>query len=381
MNCYLCGQNGARSWWGIGILDGKIYYHEHCAARIKCKFCEEPLPSGTLIKQLGGDTYSGNIMPGSIVHLNCTSARCGICKLTIGTEIQRKSNDGLLYHDSCAFDSDCSYCQTPIKLGYFKSSPGSGIRHFSPCSSTVCNLCSKIIGVYGSAFTIDGLEFHGDCLYQSDCYACKKNHGGARIADGPERALRHIACSIERCPDCQEYLGDEPIRRIDGKDYHRHEDANRGLCGPICECCQIINYDEDALTLKPYSNEKYRHTTCNGEPCAVCDLPLGLSNTIEEFHPRDLTCRLVHDQCLLTCRSCGIYSPIMSKIKLDPVLTTENKKLMPKSIKQSWMALWVILRRQRVMITDYGQEKVIPLPPDIRSLILETFIQDQSHRL
>lgn len=383
MECYLCGRPGALSFWCIGILDDKIPFHPECALHIKCRFCEEEIKSGSTIKQLGASSYMGHVIESNITHLCCSSSICPICDKIVGTATQTSSKDGKVYHNDCVWNLQCLNCKA-VMGGHGFISVGKEIRHNSSCSSGVCPLCKEIIGSQFRSFTDDGGEYHSICLANTECYVCKQSYQGYhghKIADGSEKSIRHVTCSIERCHECQEYMGIDTWRRVEDKIYHRNADANRGLCGPVCECCRMVDYTKDLQTLKLYSNGKYRHTTCSGPPCMVCSLPLGLPDTVQGiFTKDDEELMLIHKECSFTCQKCGMLGPLMTSLALDPILTIKNKKLMPLLIKQSYITLWVILSRQQTTIIDYGQTRKIPLPRDVKSLILETFIQNENFR-
>src|ERR1019366_4588658 len=77
-------------------------------------------------------------------------------------------------------------------------------------------------------------------------------------------------CNSAKCAEFDRYIGNSPIRTVNGKLYH----GGFKWHGPTCDICKEATSD-DFANLLPTDDGIYRHTTCDLRECIICLEVLG----------------------------------------------------------------------------------------------------------
>lgn len=378
--CRFCGSGDAHSMIHL-LTGGRVPLHPKCLAQIPCRGCHQNLRDGERVQVYDDGTKSKKSHALlRFAHADCSSGKCRICDKAIGKESSTTSTNNLEYHRGCLSLLCCSNCGDPtVGKGKFVG-VGKEVRHAETCSGETCPCCQETIGTAFWQGAADGVQYHVSCVGKAKCYVCSKVGSSTKVIDGIT-GIRHSTCSIERCEMCHQYMSDYRVRVVEGLYYHGS--PVKGCSGgPRCECCDTTD-PEDHEILKRQTNGKYRHTTCNGEPCAVCGLPLGKENSTAElrFTEGEEKVPRLHNKCCYACPKCPrVIQPLLSKIPFHPELNFENKKLLPRIVKRSLIALFGALKYRRIGIIENGVEKTMVVPRDVRLLIMNLVLQDQTFR-
>lgn len=375
--CVVCSGPGIHydlSTW-YTITGKEIYIHRKCAESIKCVSCHEEFDNTRYTAPRIKNDGAG------MQHCNCNSTKCPVCYKSIGTAVSVKiptndkstTTDGSGYihcHKSCAEKLTCTKCKLPCEnIEEFIIEDLN--NHHKDCSSETCSICNKIIGPNSQTIIDDNVVYHTSCLNLAICYVCRGLGYGEKTFDTGV-GFRHINCSIKKCHECYQYMGQSQGLIIEGKLYHG-DPIRAPLCSPVCDCCSTRDFHNKEINLKLQPNGKYRHTTCDGSPCAVCSLPLGRTETVRYIHnSREEDPILIHKQCCFTCQKCDSTDPNMNKIGPDKYMIEENKKTLPRITKRAWVTLYLVLTHK---------PSGVNIPRDVVRLILETFIQNREFRI
>lgn len=381
--CVICGDARIHydlsTWYAV---NGKeIYVHRKCIKSVKCISCQQELDNTEYgFRKIKND---GN----GIQHLNCKSDKCPICYKPIGmaesvktltsdrSRIDDESHSWekpgyTLCHKSCASKPKCTKCKLPCEnieefiIGVLDD-------YHRDCSTEICSLCSKIIGPNPKTIIDGGIEYHTACLNLAICYVCRGLGYGEKTFDAGI-GFRHTNCSIKKCHECYQYMGQSQGLVIEGKLYHG-DPIRAPLCSPVCDCCSTRNFHNKEIHLKLQSNGRYRHTTCNGSPCIVCNLPLGRTESMQDIHNLRIREAIqIHKQCSSICPTCKAVGPIIAKIGLDSYMTEENKSTLPRILKRAWITFYLVLTHKPAGVN---------IPKDVVRLILETFICSEQFRI
>uniref|UniRef100_A0A6C0CFK8 Uncharacterized protein n=1 Tax=viral metagenome TaxID=1070528 RepID=A0A6C0CFK8_9ZZZZ len=300
----------------------EVYFHRGCQPMLSCLTCGENESKSGKMQLCGDFMYHEGI---------CTPSPCLFChEKVLGDSkllLSNKSNLSFLVHASCLSKQICSRCGHRGETLCLNNLERFLVHFRLDCCSDICPLCKK--GIADSNWhEADGKKYHAFCLSIYKCYLCDeliKNHTFSK----DEVGFRHSSCDPRPCAKCGAYLGDKLVKTVDGLNYHLHH-------APTCFLC--FSHED----LQRFNEENYKCSTCNEEPCFVCDCPLGRPNLY--FHVP----QKVHKNCIFGCEKCYALCYKTERLQKDHVIHPKNLPFVAPSVKANLRTLWGLVRRHRV---------------------------------
>jgi len=330
----------------------KLFLHTTCRDEaiskfgcIKCK-----LKYGDMVFNIVSQSRDTTSI--SMQHKSCVTDICSLCSKIVGPDMWIDIGDVNVCHDSCLKLLKCANCGVQ---GGDMIRTKDGIRHVrKTCTAELCPVCADPIGAE-SFYKLGEETYHEFCLNEIKCYACGETGNGKKIIDPNrnqfENRFIHDKCNSAKCSDCNNYIGNSPIRTVNGKLYH----GGFKWHGPTCDICKEATSD-DFANLLPTDDGIYRHTTCDLGECIICLEVLGKKShqisvdengqVITEENPGVLVPTLTeftrekekkkiraHNRCVGKCKFCTIYHVDCAPL-FDSRLNNRNNCI--KLIEENW---------------------------------------------